>query len=270
MDHAYINFDTLSNGREIPASRQTLVAYAKHGISTPTSVSYSIDGVPVATSTKAPYEGVVDFSAYSGRTITVSVSVQANGRELTQKSFQAKVEGTPPQNAVTTVAGFTDVFSDDYYADAVKWAKDSGVTTGITDTTFVPEGTVTRGQAVTFLWRAMGQPAPASGTNPFSDVAADIWYTDAVLWAVEQGITNGTSGTTFSPDHTVTREQMATFIWRTLGRPGYTGQSDPYYADALSWIDSAGLLAGTGERITPGAACPRALVVTLLYQSVGK
>ena len=91
-----------------------------------------------------------------------------------------------------------------------------------------------------------------------------------MLWAVEQGITNGTSGTTFSPDHTVTREQMATFIWRTLGRPGYTGQSDPYYADALSWIDSAGLLAGTGERITPGAACPRALVVTLLYQSVGK
>ena len=91
---------------------------------------------------------------------------------------------------------------------------ENGITKGTDDTHFVPDGICTRAQAVTFLWRAAGRPAPESRTMPFTDVPADSYYYDAVLWAVENGITKGTSSTTFSPDDTCTRAQIVTFLWR--------------------------------------------------------
>ena len=103
---------------------------------------------------------------------------------------------------------------DSYYYDAVKWAAETGVTTGVGDGLFAPEWVCTRGQIVTFLWRASGSPAPAAAGSTFSDVAADAYYSTAVAWAVEKGITNGTSGTTFSPDDTCTRGQIVTFLYR--------------------------------------------------------
>ena len=111
---------------------------------------------------------------------------------------------------------FVDVPADAYYHDAVLLAVEQGVTTGTGDTTFSPDATCTRGQIVTFLWRSQKSPASDS-VNPFTDVAADAYYADAVLWAVKEDITNGTSSTTFSPDATCTRAQIVTFLYRCLG-----------------------------------------------------
>ena len=111
---------------------------------------------------------------------------------------------------------FTDVKESDYYYDAVAWALEKGITNGTTDTTFSPNAKCTRAQIVTFLWRS--QKAPASDSvNPFTDVAADAYYTGAVLWAAENGITGGTTATTFSPDDDCTRAQIVTFLYRCLG-----------------------------------------------------
>lgn len=111
---------------------------------------------------------------------------------------------------------FTDVSEDAYYYDAVLWAVDNGITNGATTTTFDPDGTCTRAQMATFLWRSAGSPA-AEETNPFTDVSADAYYAQAVQWAAEQGITTGTSETTFSPKAPCTRAQMVTFLYRCFG-----------------------------------------------------
>ena len=115
----------------------------------------------------------------------------------------------------TTVNPFTDVKETAYYYKAVLWAVESGVTTGTSPTTFGPGKGCTRAQVVTFLWRAMGEPRPSSTSNPFNDVKTDQYYTNAVLWAVELGITQGTSATTFGPGKTCTRGQIVTFLFRT-------------------------------------------------------
>jgi hypothetical protein len=115
-----------------------------------------------------------------------------------------------------TANPFTDVSSDAYYYKAVLWAVEKGVTKGTTNTTFDPGATVTRAQAVTFQYRAAGSPG-AAAANPFSDVASGAYYTDAVLWAVNSGVTKGTSATAFSPAQTCTRDQIVTFLWRQFG-----------------------------------------------------
>ena len=112
---------------------------------------------------------------------------------------------------------FTDVADDAYYADAVIWAVSKSITSGTTATTFSPNAACTRAQAVTFLWRAAGSPAPQSHAMPFTDVAEGSYYRDAVLWAVENGITGGTAATTFSPNNDCTRAQIVTFLYRCLG-----------------------------------------------------
>ena len=109
-----------------------------------------------------------------------------------------------------------DVPAGAYYEDAVAWAVKNGITAGASDTTFAPDATCTRAQAVTFLWRAAGSPAPKSTEMPFADVAADSYYYSAVLWAMENGITSGTGADTFSPDATCTRAQIVTFLWRCM------------------------------------------------------
>ncbi len=160
---------------------------------------------------------------------------------------------------------FTDVPSSAYYAPAVTWALRKMVTNGTSETTFAPGDTVTRGQAVTFLWRAMGQPEPASTYNPFQDVHESDYFYKAVLWAVEQGITNGTSETTYDPGTPVKRNQMVTFLWRTMGRPEQTG-SGTWYDDAVNWANGRQLLDGTAEAYSHEANCPRCDVVTYLWR----
>ena len=110
---------------------------------------------------------------------------------------------------------FTDVKADSYYYDAVLWAVENGITKGTGDTMFSPDATCSRAQIVTFLWRS--QKAPAAGAvNPFTDVKADAYYADAVLWAVKEDVTKGTTDTTFNPNADCTRAQIVTFIWRAL------------------------------------------------------
>ncbi len=167
---------------------------------------------------------------------------------------------------------FKDVKESDYYYDAVLWAfyHDPQVTNGMTDTEFSPTVTCTRGQVVTFLWRAAGQPAPKSKKNPFKDVADDIWYHDAVLWAVEKGITNGTSADTFSPDKTCTLAHVITFLYRAANQPGKSAEPETWYSDAIDWAFATGLFKNLAfSEIQPAAECSRKDIVNFLYLQLG-
>ena len=178
---------------------------------------------------------------------------------------------------------FTDISEEAYYYDSVLWALDKGITGGTTATTFSPDASCTRAQMATFLWRAAGSPEPAGGTNPFTDVKADAYYAKAVQWVYEQGITAGTSATTFSPDAPCTRAQMATFIYRTEQAKGggFTGTwmfhvpftDTPEWAfEAIAWCYMKGITQGTGDGTTfsPDVDCTRGQMVTFLYRYFGK
>ncbi len=172
---------------------------------------------------------------------------------------------------------FADVKEGDYFYLPVLWAVDNGITTGTSATTFGPEKPCTRAQVVTFLWRASGSPEPVSGTNPFADVAEGAYYYKAVLWAVEQGITTGTSATTFGPDRTCTRGQVATFLYRAQGEPAVSDSTNPfndvpadaYYYDAVLWAVENDTTQGTGKgRFSPDKDCTRGQIVTFLYRAL--
>ena len=170
---------------------------------------------------------------------------------------------------------FTDVPANAYFRDAVEWAVGEGITGGTSATTFSPYNVCTRAQAVTFLWRADGSPKPESARNPFTDVKAGSYYYDAVLWAVEQGITSGTTPTTFSPDATCTRGQIVTFLYHSWGDPEVETRasfrdvpSGAYYADPVNWAADWGVTGGTSATtFSPNAFCTRAQIVTFLYRS---
>ena len=159
---------------------------------------------------------------------------------------------------------FADVPADAYYAQAVKWAVERGITSGTGGNSFSPDMSVTRGQAVTFLWRAAGQPKSTIAVNPFTDVIAGAYYYDAVLWAVQQGITNGTSDTAFSPDLQLNRDQLLTFLCRANG--GYAGGSD-WSKLAVDWANARGLIAGVPGTFVANSACPRSDVVYYLWKN---
>ena len=171
---------------------------------------------------------------------------------------------------------FRDVPSDAYYFEAVRWAVANNVTNGTSATTFSPEEGCTRAQAVTFLWRIAGKPAPTESKNPFTDVKESEYYYNAVLWAVEKGITNGTSATTFSPDEDCTRAQAVTFLWRAAGKPAPTESKNPftdvkeseYYYNAILWAVEKGITNGTSKTtFAPDDTCTRAQTVTFLFRA---
>ena len=169
---------------------------------------------------------------------------------------------------------FVDVATGSYYEDAVDWAVENGITQGTDDTHFSPDGICTRAQAVTFLWRAAGSPKPETRTMPFTDVPVGSYYYDAVLWAVENGITKGTSDTTFSPNMTCTRAQIVAFLWRSEKSPA-AGTANPfadvkstaYYAGAVLWAVKENITKGTtSTTFSPNADCTRAQIVTFLWR----
>ena len=161
---------------------------------------------------------------------------------------------------------FSDVPEDAYYRDAVEWACEEGITKGTSETKFSPESVCTRGQVVTFLWREAGKPLPETDENPFEDVGTGDYYYYPVLWAVENGITTGTSSKRFSPDVTCSNAHILTFIWRAMGRPDETGEGS-WYGDAVRWASGCGLTEGTySGGFDPAGGCPRANVVTYLYR----
>ena len=219
-------------------------------------------------------------------TITV---LDSKDKEIKLTSKDGKFTFPMPDSAVTVKASFkaqapsadhpfTDVPGDSWFEDAVIWAVDKGITGGTSATTFSPDGICTRAQAVTFLWRAAGSPAPKSSARPFADVSAGSWYHDAVLWAVEQGITSGTSATTFGPNQQCTRAQIVTFLWRAAGSPAVSGSPafsdvapDAYYAKAVKWAQSNGVTSGIGGGLFgSNNSCTRAQIVTFIWRYMEK
>ena len=235
-------------------------------------------------------------SASKGDTVTVTVKPDSgyvletltvtdkNGNELTLKDKgDGKYTFTMPAGKVEVKATFMednsvlnffyDVPNDAYFYEAVKWAVDKGITNGLSDTMFGPYESCTRAQIVTFLWRAAGSPEPKTASS-FTDVPANAYYAKAVAWAVENGITNGMTETTFAPDATCTRGQSVTFLHRALkgtasGSTNFTDvKSDAFYADAINWAVANNVTNGTSNTtFSPNADCTRAEIVTFLYRA---
>ena len=203
-----------------------------------------------------------------------------NGKTMAEKTHKLGVELVEyiTKDEALQPSVFTDVKEGAYYVDAVNWAVDKKVTSGKTETTFAPNDSCTRAQAVTFLWRAAGSPAAKSAVMPFTDVKAGSYYYDAVLWAVENGITKGTSDTMFSPDATCSRAQIVTFLWRSQKSPA-AGTANPftdvkasaYYADAVLWAVKEDVTKGTtNTTFSPDANCTRAQIVTFIWRALAE
>ena len=253
------------------------------------NAAVSGEGGSVAASTKRASRGTtvtVTATAASGYQVAQVSAVDKDGKAV---SLTDKGDGVytfvMPASKVDVTARFAqvqkpeekdpygDVSKDSYYYDAVQWAAETGVTTGVGDGLFAPEWVCTRGQIVTFLWRASGSPAPKATELPFTDVAADAYYAQAVLWAVENGITNGTSETTFNPDQTCTRAHAVAFLYRMSGSPAAAGSTfsdvaaDAYYSTAVAWAVEKGITNGTsGTTFSPDDTCTRGQIVTFLYR----
>lgn len=213
------------------------------------------------------------FSMQSGETVYFYVQHATPGPG---QMTVTKVGGSTEPDPTPETLSFVDVPSGSYYYDAVLWAVKNSITTGTDAIHFSPDGICTRAQAVTFLWRAAGSPAPKSATMPFTDVPAGSYYYNAVLWAVENGITKGASDAAFSPDKTCTRAQIVTFLWRSQNAPA-AGSSNPftdvaaddYYADAVLWAVKENVTKGTGYTMFgPDDNCPRAQIVTFLWRTM--
>ena len=173
---------------------------------------------------------------------------------------------------------FVDVPEGSYYEEAVDWAVKNGITTGTGNNYFTPDGICTRAQAVTFLWRVAGSPTPKTEAMVFEDVLDGSYYYEAVLWAVENGITVGTSATTFSPELTCSRAHIVTFLWRAANSPSaktanpFTDvAADAYYIDAVLWAVKLKITVGTTlSTFSPDEGCTRAQIVTFLYRAHSK
>ena len=223
----------------------------------------------------------IDLTAYkptrAGYTFAGWFSDKALTKAVTSVKLTANttVYAKWTQNGGTAQNPFVDVKEGAYYYDAVLWAVGQKITSGTSATTFSPDASCTRAQMVTFLWRAAGSPKVENGKNPFADVKADAYYYDAVLWAVEKGVTSGTSATTFSPDATVTRGQTVTFLYRNAGSPEVSGtmpftdvEADAYYAKAVQWAVQQKITTGTSETtFSPMSDCTRGQIVTFLYRA---
>jgi hypothetical protein len=172
---------------------------------------------------------------------------------------------------------FVDVPANVYYADPVAWAVEQGITDGTSDSTFSPEAECTRAQVVTFLWRAAGEPEPTTEENPFADLSENSYYYKAVLWAKENGITDGTSADQFSPNDTCSRAQVVTFLYRYAGEPAVSSNSGSFadvsdgnfYTDAVAWAVEQEITDGTSTTtFSPTDTCTRGQVVTFLYRDL--
>ena len=183
----------------------------------------------------------------------------------------------PSEPEIPTENPFKDVKKNDYFAMPVLWAVGKNITNGMSATSFAPNANCTRGQIVTFLWRACGSPEPTEKDNPFKDVKSNEYYYKAVLWAVEQGITTGLSKTTFGPNATCTRGQVATFLWRSQGEPAPKSSSNPfkdvkssdYYFNAVLWAVENEVTQGMGGgKFAPNTSCSRGQIVTFLFRAI--
>ena len=203
-----------------------------------------------------------------------------NGKTMAEKAHKLGAELVEyiTKDEALQPSVFTDVKEGAYYVDAVNWAVDKKVTSGKTETTFAPNDSCTRAQAVTFLWRAAGSPEPTASEMTFTVVKADSYYYKAVLWAVENKITSGMSDTLFAPDATCSRSQIVTFLYRMQNSPESKAENpftdvkaDAYYANAVLWAVENGVTTGaSATTFDPAGDCTRGQIVTFLYRCLSK
>ena len=222
-------------------------------------------------------EGVVEVSCgmYHTLAITTDGSLYAWGYALkggigvgdNRPTFElSPVKVFEGGNSQPAQGVFSDVSTTDYYYDAVVWAKENGITDGVGNNQFAPSAPIDRAQMVTFLWKLNGRPGhSATAINPFADVKESDWYYDAVMWAKENGVTDGTSATTFSPEFQVDRATAVTFLWKQAGSPN-KADNGAWYDDAINWAENRSMLSGTAETFSAKASCPRCDIVFYMYK----
>ena len=285
-----VNNTSVSASIPVDSAETTLTYSASHG-----TVTAAANGSPVASGSSVAKGTSVTFTAQpesgyrfdhwtvngqnAGSAATLTLTVDAN-TTVTAVFTQIPSSGGSTGGSTTEPADetpFTDVSADSPYADAILWAAKNGVTQGKTATTFGPSDPCTRGQIVTFLWRAAGSPAAKGTATVPADVAPGSYCYDAVAWALENGITKGTTDTTFSPDAPCTRGQAVTFLFRAQGGSASgaaTAFTDvaagSYCADAVAWAVESGVTKGTtATTFSPDAPCTRGQIVTFLFRAQG-
>ena len=209
-------------------------------------------------------------SPLTGSTVLYPVSTSYSEQVKKQsEEFEAKKRGELPEDELD----FRDVYEDDYFFDAVQWAAENGITGGVGNDRFGPNLDCSRGQTMTFLWRASGEPEPDSISTDLTDVAAGSYYYEAVLWAMQEGVTTGAGAGRFAPNATVTRGQFVTFLYRLAGassdgvHPFTDVPAGSYYEKAIAWAFAEGITRGTsGTTFSPDAPCTRAQIITFLYR----
>ena len=287
------------------AASLSVTAFAAQGDSENTPETQGTNTSAYTITVKEAQKGTVTAdreTASAGATVTLTVkptqgwtletltAADANSKELelTIVKVGESYTFTMPGSSVTVTATFMedntilnyfmDVPISSYYYEAVLWGADKGIAQGTDDSHFTPDGICTRAQAVTFLWRAAGSPTPQATAMPFTDVKAGSYYYNAVLWAVENGVTKGTSETVFSPNQTCSRGQIVTFLWRSEKSPAagtanpFTDvKSDTYYADAVLWAVKQSVTKGTTDTtFSPNSSCTRAQIVTFIYRALAE
>ncbi len=290
VDYTFtLNYTGVENGNYSDATDTCTVSVTRrHTSSVTPGNTVSVPSTPNGTVTVNP------STASKGETVTITTKpsegyelgsievLDKNGDSLKLKDLgNGKYSFVMPDGKVsveaefvkTAATSFVDVPANAYFADAVKWAVDKGITNGLSGTMFGPYESCTRAQIVTFLWRAAGSPEPKTASS-FTDVSASAYYAKAVAWAIENGITNGMTETTFAPDATCTRGQSVTFLHRALkdtasGSTNFTDvKSDAFYADSVNWAVASDVTNGTSNTtFSPNADCTRAEIVTFLYRA---
>ena len=272
----------------MPAENLTVTAHWRYNGGGGSSYSYYTIKATAGTGGSISPSGNVSVREGRDQTFTITPdkgyavsNVKIDGRSIgavKSYTFENVRRAHAIEVSFTRVNEFIDVPSGSYFYEAVMWAVENGVTTGVSASRFDPDGICTRAQAVTFLWRAAGSPKPETRTMPFTDVPVGSYYYDAVLWAVENGITKGTSETMFSPDATCSRAQIVTFLWRSQKSPA-AGTANPftdvkasaYYADAVLWAVKEDVTKGTtNTTFSPDANCTRAQIVTFIWRALAE
>lgn len=258
-----------------------------YSVSTPSKTEHGT----VTVSPKSASKGdrvTVTVKPDSGYVLETLTATDKNGNELTLKDKgNGKYTFTMPAGKVEVKATFMednsmlnffyDVPNNAYFYEAVKWAVKNGITTGVGNDLFAPEQPCTRAQIVTFLWRAAGSPEPKGAASGMTDVVSGSYYEKAVAWAIENGITTGTTTSTFSPDATCTRAQAVTFLARALNAKAASAAefsdvpTDSYFADAVAWAAANGVTEGIGGGLFGSDNdCTRGQIVTFLYRAYNK
>ena len=274
------NYTAATASCTVSVTRRVAAPASGSAVSVPSTPNGTVTVTPATaakdttvTITTKPNEGyeLGDLTVKDANGNTLPLTDKGDGKyTFTMPDGKVSVEASFVK-AVPT--GFSDVPANAYFAGAVEWAVNKGITNGLSDTMFGPYESCTRAQIVTFLWRAAGSPEPKAMSS-FSDVPANAYYAKAVAWAVENGITNGMTETTFAPDATCTRGQSVTFLYRALkgtasGSTNFTDvASDAFYADAVNWAVVNNVTNGTSATtFSPNADCTRAEIVTFLYRA---